>query len=82
MIYKNSATQNEYKSGLLNSCEQITIFVEKDGKFEKDKSSERKDSILPEEATHFGDAVDKRFWTKYGNILYKAGGSTFVSPRI
>jgi hypothetical protein len=59
-----------------------TRVIEKEGKFAKDKSSERRNSILPEEATHFGDAVDKRFWTKYGNILYKAGGSTFVSPRI
>ena len=59
-----------------------TRVIEKEGKFAKDKSSERKDSILPEEATHFGDAVDKRFWTKYGNILYRAGNSTFVSPRI
>ncbi len=59
-----------------------TRVIEKEGKFAKDKSSERKDTILPEEATHFGDAVDKRFWTKYGTILYKAGGSTFVSPRI
>jgi len=59
-----------------------TRVIEKEGKFAKDKSSERRDSILPEEATHFGDAVDKRFWTKYGTILYKSGGSTFVSPRI
>jgi len=59
-----------------------TRVTEKEGKFAKDKSSERRDSILPEEATHFGDAVDKRVWTKYGCVLYKAGGSTFVSPRI
>jgi hypothetical protein len=59
-----------------------TRVIEKDGKFEKDKSSERKDKILPEEATHFGDAVDKRIWTKYGEILYRSGSSTFVSPRL
>ncbi len=59
-----------------------TRVIEKNGKFEKDKSSERKDTILPEEATHFSDAIDKRIWTKYGQILYKAGASTFVSPRI
>lgn len=58
-----------------------TRVIEKDGKFEKDKSSERKDSILPEEATHFGDAVDKRIWTKYGDILHRSS-STFVSPRL
>lgn len=59
-----------------------TRVIEKDGKFDKDKSSERKDTILPEEATHFGDAVDKRIWTKYGEILYRSGNSTFVSPRL
>lgn len=57
-----------------------TKVMEKDGKFTKDKSSERKDTILPEEATHFGDAVDKRIWTKYGNLLQK--GATFTPPRM
>lgn len=57
-----------------------TRVIEKDGKFSKDKSSERKDKILPEEATHFGDAVDKRIWTKYGELLMKK--STFIPPRI
>jgi hypothetical protein len=57
-----------------------TKVIDKDGKFEKDKSSERKNSILPEEATHFGDAVDKRIWTKYGHLI-NLGLSTFVSPR-
>ena len=38
-------------------------------KFEKDKRSEARSSVLPEEATHFGDAVDKRIWTKYGKHL-------------
>jgi len=59
-----------------------TKVIERNGKFEKDKSSERKQNVLQEEATHFGDAVDKRIWTKYGQILYKTGGSTFVSPRL
>lgn len=59
-----------------------TRVIEKNGKFEKDKSSEKKDSIDPSEATHFGDAVDKRMWTKYGDILYSTGSSTFVSPRL
>lgn len=57
-----------------------TRVIDKDGKFAKDKSSERKSSILPEEATHFGDAVDKRIWTKYGNLL--TNRSTFVDPRM
>jgi hypothetical protein len=53
----------------------------RNGKFEKDKSSERKNTVLPEEATHFGDAVDKRIWTKYGNLIF-VNRSTFVAPRI
>jgi len=57
-----------------------TRVVERNGKFEKDKSSERSNTILPEEATHFGDAADKRMWTKYGNLLVRQ--STFVVPRI
>jgi hypothetical protein len=58
-----------------------TKVIDKDGRFEKDKSSERKPNILPEEATHFGDAVDKRIWTKYGHML-SVNQSTFVSPRL
>jgi hypothetical protein len=57
-----------------------TRVIDKDGKFAKDKSSERSNSILPEEATHFGDAVDKRIWTKYGSLLINR--STFVDPRM
>lgn len=57
-----------------------TRVIEKDGRYEKDKSSERKKTVLPEEATHFGDAVDKRIWTKYSSKLYRSG--TFVEPRI
>lgn len=58
-----------------------TRVIDKNGKFEKDKSSERRNSILPEEATHFGDAVDKRIWTKYGHLI-NINRSTFVAPRI
>ena len=58
-----------------------TSVVQKtNGTFEKDKKSEARTSVLPEEATHFGDAVDKRIWTKYGQQLKK--GSSFVPPRI
>lgn len=53
---------------------------QKEGKFEKDKRAERNDSILPEEATHFGDVVDKRVWTKYGDIL--TGKNSFVDARV
>lgn len=58
-----------------------TRVKDRDGKFEKDKSSERKDSIMPEEATHFGDAVDKRIWTKYGHLL-TFRSSLFIPARI
>jgi len=57
-----------------------TKVIDKNGKFDKDKGSERSSVILPEESTHFGDAVDKRIWSKYGNLLYKK--STFIPPRI
>ncbi len=58
-----------------------TKVIEKNGKFDKDKSSERSKKILPEEATHFGDAADKRIWTKYGHTLHKYSRS-FVDARI
>lgn len=51
-----------------------------DGRFEKDKRSERNGSIPAEEATHFGDCVDKRVWTKYGDIL--TNRVNFVDNRI
>lgn len=51
------------------------------GKFTKDKSSERKKSVAPEDATHFGDTVDKCIWTKYGDRL-KLINSSFVSARV
>lgn len=54
-------------------CRQTVISMnnapvkESNGKFEKDKSSERTGSgTPPEEATHFSDAIDKLVWTKYG----------------
>lgn len=57
-----------------------TRVIDRDGKFTKDKSSERSSSILPEEATHFGDAVDKRIWTKYGERLSMS--SSYIDPRL
>jgi hypothetical protein len=58
-----------------------TKVTERNGKFDKDKSSERSSKILPEEATHFSDAVDKRIWTKYNKTLHQYS-STFVDARI
>lgn len=58
-----------------------TKVVEKDGKFKKDKKSEHINSgVLPEEATHFGDACDKVIWTKFGDLLYNS--SSFVPARL
>ena len=51
-----------------------------DGKFTKDKRSERNQSISPLEATHFGDCVDKLIWTKYGKLIQK--NTSFVDVRI
>lgn len=57
-----------------------TRTVDKDsGLMLKDKRSEHRD-MPQEEATHFGDAVDKRMWTKFGYLL-NATGSGFVDNR-
>lgn len=51
-----------------------------EGKLKKDKSSERPDSgVLPEEATHFSDAVDKLIWTKYAAYLNASDGDDFTN---
>jgi hypothetical protein len=64
----------------LISMNNTSVVQKTSGLFEKDKKSEQRTSVLPEEATHFGDAVDKRIWTKYGKFLKKT--SAFVAPRI
>lgn len=56
-----------------------TKLIEVGNKYDKDKRSEQKKTVLPEEATHFGDAVDKRIWSKYSSSLYRT--STFINPR-
>ena len=49
-----------------------------DGQLKKDKKSERPDSgVLPEEATHFSDAVDKLIWTKYAYCLQGSDDDDF-----
>lgn len=59
-----------------------TRVTERDGRFAKDKKSESAHSgVLPEEATHFGDAVDKIIWTKYNGCLIFWNG-TFVPVRL
>jgi hypothetical protein len=59
-----------------------TKVIERNGKFDKDKNSERSKKILPEEATHFSDAADKRIWTKYGKTLYSRVSGIYVEPRL
>jgi len=59
-----------------------TKVIERDGKFDKDKNSERSKKILQEEATHFSDAADKRIWTKYGKSLYIRSTGIYVEPRL
>lgn len=70
----------DYKPFIPGLSPGNTKVIERRGKFDKDKSSERSKKILPEEATHFSDAADKRIWTKYGDKLYRR--STFVNPRL
>lgn len=64
----------------LISMNNTRVVEDRDGRFAKDKRSERNKSILPEEATHFGDAVDKRVWIKYGHLILKS--YSFVDARI
>ena len=63
----------------LISMNNTSVQQKTNGQFEKDKRSEARTSVLPEEATHFGDAVDKRIWTKYNTLLKR--GVSFVDPR-
>lgn len=64
----------------LISMNNTRVIEDSNGKFKKDKRSEARKSVLPEEATHFGDAVDKRIWTKYSHLLKRSYG--FVDPLI
>ena len=43
---------------ILISMNNTRVRTNTQGRFEKDKRSERNDSVLPEEATHFGDCVN------------------------
>lgn len=65
----------------LISMQNTRVVEDSYGRFAKDKSSERRHSVLPEEATHFGDCVDKRIWTKYYTRL-KVLSTTFVDGRV
>lgn len=58
----------------LISMNNTRVIEGTDGRFKKDKSSERRKNVLPEEATHFGDAVDKRIWIKYNHLLRRSWG--------
>lgn len=65
----------------LTSMQNTRVIEDSHGRFAKDKSSERRQSVLPEEATHFGDCVDKRIWTKYYTRL-KVLSTSFVDGRV
>lgn len=64
----------------LISMNNTRVIEGTDGRFKKDKSSERRKNVLPEEATHFGDAVDKRIWIKYNHLLRRSWG--FVDAHV
>lgn len=71
-----------------NNCRCLIIAMnntkvrEKDNKFEKDKSSERKSSGVPqEEATHSTDAADKIIYIEV-HYVRKGGGGTFIPTRM
>lgn len=64
----------------LISMNNTQVIEDNQGRFAKDKRSERNKSILPEEATHFGDAVDKRVWIKYGHLILNR--YSFVDSRV
>lgn len=64
----------------LISMNNTRVITDKDGKFSKDKRSERNQFVSPLEATHFSDTVDKRIWTKYGALLTNT--HTFVDARV
>lgn len=64
----------------LISMNNTQVIEDNQGRFAKDKRSERNKSVLPEEATHFGDAVDKRMWIKYGHLILNR--YSFVDSRV
>ena len=66
---------------LIISMQNTGVTEDSRGRFAKDKSSERRKSVAPEEATHFGDAFDKCIWTKYSDRL-KILSQSFVSARV
>lgn len=75
-LWRVNATKCKYTLISMNSTQ---VRQSTEGKFEKDKRSERNGSIPAEQATHFGDCVDKRIWTKYCELLKHR---SFVDVRI
>lgn len=57
--------------------------IEKNNKFEKDKSSEKdKSGIPPQEATHFSDSFDKILWIRFSEYLNKDASGGFIDIRL
>ncbi len=87
LLWSNILRENNPKFARIgingNKCKNLilsmsnTKVIEKDGRFTKDKKSERSLTIPQEEATHFGDAADKIVWTKYHHSL-QSFASTFI----
>ena len=79
-IYPHVRFNGEKCKFTLISMNNTTV-EDKDGKFMKNKSSEKRNSgVSPEEATHFSDAADKGIWIKYGELL-KNFNSVFIPAR-
>ena len=57
---------------LLTSMHQAQVIEGKTG-FEKDKRSERKDTVQQEESTHFSDAADTLYWGKFSERMRSSG---------
>jgi hypothetical protein len=90
LLWNNSFKENNDRFPIVrfngNNCKfliiamQNTKVYERSGKFEKDKSSEHKNSKTPvEEATHSTDAADKLLWVDHKST--KSGGG-FIETRI
>lgn len=65
---------------LIGSMNNTKVVMDSSSKFKKDKSSEKNRNLPQEQATHFGDCLDKYLWTKYGHLLKSK--HSFVSARI
>ena len=74
--FRANGDKCKYSLISMNNAKVKTV----EGQMKKDKKSERPDSgVLPEEATHFSDAVDKLIYTKYMSYLSISDGDNFTN---